>query len=439
MHLISKINFLNKNFFSLVLALIPFSFVAGNMVININVILIITATILIYNKSFFNMKFYKVDKIILAFFLLIIFTGIINEILVLNDLSWRPKFATTIKSIFFLKYFLLYLSLRFLVENKIIKLKFFYITCSIASIFVCLDIFFQYFTGKDIFGYDLVPEMRKLSGPFGNEYIAGGFIQRFSIFSFFLIPLYFAKNVQNYIKYLIPILFIIFFLGIILSGNRMPMLLFLFNLALILIFQKQVKKYFLPFIFSILIVFISVFNLNEKVKLNFESFYGQISKILVIALNKDLNKNESPQYFKEFSSFYETWKVNKYIGGGIKNFRYYCHVRDNIDKNSKFICNMHPHNYYLEILTETGLLGCGIVLCFFIITLYLSFFKKYFSFSNLKNNNSIVPFMFLFIIEIFPIKSTGSFFTTGNATYIFLILAILIGLIRKENLIENKI
>ena len=46
--------------------------------------------------------------------------------------------------------------------------------------------------------------------------------------------------------------------------------------------------------------------------------------------------------------------------------------------------------------------------------------------------------MFLFISEIFPIKSTGSFFTTGNATYIFLIMAILIGLRNQDNLIEKK-
>ena len=55
----------------------------------------------------------------------------------------------------------------------------------------------------------------------------------------------------------------------------------------------------------------------------------------------------------------------------------------------------------------------------------------------MKNNHIITPFIFLFIAEIFPIKSTGSFFTTGNATYLFLILAILIGLTRL-NSIENK-
>jgi hypothetical protein len=49
-----------------------------------------------------------------------------------------------------------------------------------------------------------------------------------------------------------------------------------------------------------------------------------------------------------------------------------------------------------------------------------------------------VPFIFLFFMEIFPLRSTGSFFTTANTTYLFLIIGILIGIIRKENSIENK-
>ena len=70
--------------------------------------------------------------------------------------------------------------------------------------------------------------------------------------------------------------------------------------------------------------------------------------------------------------------------------------------------------------------------------LYLSFIKKYFLRSSLKDNVIITPFIFLFFSEIFPLKSTGSFFTTGNASYIFLIIAVLVGLIQKENSFENK-
>tara|TARA_B100001121_G_C18395383_1_gene482811 strand:- start:312 stop:614 length:303 start_codon:yes stop_codon:yes gene_type:complete len=100
---------------------------------------------------------------------------------------------------------------------------------------------------------------------------------------------------------------------------------------------------------------------------------------------------------------------------------------------------MHPHNYYLEILTETGIVGFLIISLIFLKILYLSFYKKYISKSSFSANNTVVPFIFLFIAEIFPLKSTGSFFTTGNTTYLFLILAIIVGLNCKENLIEKKI
>ena len=438
MHFISGLNFLKNNFFNIALALIPLSFIAGNMVININVILIILSAAIFYNKKLVDLKIYFLDKIIITFFILVIVTGLINDILVLNKLSWGTNFATTLRSLLFLKYLLFYFIVRFLIENEIIKLKYFFISASLASIFVCLDLFYQFVNGVDIFGYKIIPGFRKLGGPFGDELIAGSYIQRFSIFSFFVLPLFLIRQSKNYIKYLIPVLFFIFFLGIILSGNRMPFLLFLLTITLMLIFQKETRKYLLSFIIILPIFFITIYNSSEKVKSNFDNFYSQIYKITVIAVEGNFNEKTSPQYLKEFASFYETWRLNKYIGGGIKSFRYYCHVRENIDPNSKFVCNMHPHNYYLEILTETGLIGFILVISLFLVSLYLSFYKKYFSNTQLSQNNYIIPFIFLFIAEIFPIKSTGSFFTTGNTTYIFLILAILIGLIRKDNLFENK-
>ena len=155
-------------------------------------------------------------------------------------------------------------------------------------------------------------------------------------------------------------------------------------------------------------------------------------------LNQDLKSENVPPYLKEFVSFYDTWRLNKYIGGGIKTFRYYCHLRENIEKKSKFVCNMHPHNYYLEILTETGIIGFLLISIIFFQALNMSFVKKYFSNSKLKDNHIIVPFLFLFITEIFPLKSTGSFFTTGNATYFFLVFALTIALSERYKLIEKK-
>tara|TARA_Y200000002_G_C22581977_1_gene621276 strand:+ start:65 stop:706 length:642 start_codon:yes stop_codon:yes gene_type:complete len=212
----------------------------------------------------------------------------------------------------------------------------------------------------------------------------------------------------------------------------------MFAIFLIIAFNKQTRKFFLPTLIVATIVFYLFINFNSKANRNFNSFYYQIKTMSIILVEKDFSNKNIPPYLREFLSFYDTWLMHKYIGGGIKNFRYYCHKRSNIDKNSKFVCNMHPHNYYLEILTETGILGFSIITLAFSIVLYLTLIQKYFNKSAINNNKIIIPFIFLFLVEIFPIKSTGSFFTTGNATYLFILIGILIGLMRKENLIENK-
>ena len=438
MNLFSSLSRYRENYFSILLALLPFSYIAGNMIININIILIILSTILIFRKNLFQLKFFIIDKLILSFFTLIIISGIINDYYFYTEkLEWLGYFSTTLKSILFLKYLLLYLCLRFLFENDFLNLKFFFIGCLISSLFVCFDLLYQLYFGKDIFGFPKPGVGRKLGGPFGDELIAGSFIQRFSIFSFFLIPIFYKKELNKYLKYVISFLFLIFFIGITISGNRMPLILFLFTICLVILFQKETRKYLLSFVMSFSLIFIVIITLSKDIRDNFGVFRVEITNIIK-SIGKNGVSENSPHYLKEFASFYETWKINKYLGGGIKNFRYYCHVRENIPKDSKFICNMHPHNYYLEILTETGLMGLLISGTLFFLILYTTLVKKYFLRSPLNNNNTIIPFIFLFIAEIFPLKSTGSFFTTGNATYLFLIIGILLALTRKEISIENK-
>ena len=421
------------NYLNLLFATIPISFIAGNTVINANVILLIISTFFLYGRNPFKIKYYLLDKIIILFFLVTLFTGFFNNLyLYYSDIKDFPKdFTIIIKSLSYLRYFALYLVIRFLIEKKILDFKYFFISCFVFSIFVSLDIFYQLTFGKDIFGF--VATGRKLSGPFSDELIAGSYLQRFSLFSFFLFPIFFNIETKKIIKFLIPLLFIVFFSAIIISGNRMPLILFILGTSALLVFQKETRKYIPMFILVFSLTFLVIFKFNSTVKSNFNNFYSQIDGIIETSI---LKKTDNPysHYSKQFNSFYDTWLINKYIGGGIKSFRYYCHTRPNIDKNSKFKCNMHPHNYYLEILTETGVIGFLIITSIFFMTLYISFFKKYFTASKLKNNHIITPFIFLFLIEIFPIKSTGSFFTTANATFIFLIIGVIIALARKENL-----
>ncbi len=426
-----------KNYFNFLTCLIPLSFIAGNLIINLNILILILSSLTIFKNELVKIKFYLLDKIICSFFLFILFTGIFNDIYFFIYDLYPKGINTTLKSIFFLKYLFLYFALRFLVEKSLIDLKYFFISSSFFSIFVCLDILYQFYFGKDIFGFEGIK--RKLSGPFGDELIAGGYIQRFSLFSFFTIPFFFKHKTRFSNKIFISILFVIFLIGIILSGNRMPLIIFIMTLFMTLLFDKKLRKYLLLLSLIIPLIFFIFYNFNSAAKKNFGDFYFQISNSIEIIKNKDFESENMPQYLREFSTFYDTWLLNKYIGGGIKNFRWYCHHRKpGINLKSGFICNMHPHNYYLEILTDVGLIGFFIVVFIFLLILYRAYIKKYFSSYLMEDNKIVLPFLFLFIAEIFPLKSTGSFFTTGNSTYIFLILGILIGLINRNNSIENQ-
>ena len=68
MYLLSNLKLSKSTFFSLLLALMPFSFIAGNMIININLIFIIFSAIILFNKSLLKIKLFFLDKLILLYF-----------------------------------------------------------------------------------------------------------------------------------------------------------------------------------------------------------------------------------------------------------------------------------------------------------------------------------------------------------------------------------
>ena len=131
---ILKFKITNLEYLSFLLALLPLSFIAGNTIINGNILLIIISAILFYKTKRFKIQYFLLDKILIIFFLLILFTGIFNDItlsIYYRELSsWKGYFSTTEKSFFFLRFLILYFVLRFLVEKENLSLKYFFITSS---------------------------------------------------------------------------------------------------------------------------------------------------------------------------------------------------------------------------------------------------------------------------------------------------------------------
>ena len=137
-----------------------------------------------------------------------------------------------------------------------------------------------------------------------------------------------------------------------------------------------------------------------------------------------------------FMAAIDTWKDNKIFGNGIKSFREDCwklqykpdyYLGEELYPDKKLrLCSNHPHNYYLEILTETGIVGL-------FVTLIIGLLFLIFIFKNLKyikqinfENFIILSASISLILETIPLKSTGSLFSTNNATYLILISSIVL-------------
>ena len=416
--------YLKINIIDVLLALIPFSFIMGNPAININILMIIIYGLFTNRLSVFKIEYHFFDKLIFSFFLVSIFSLLLNSFE-----SQRIEEYYLLKTLAFLRYLLLYCVLRFFFDKKKIDFNLFLISCSILVSFVSFDLFYQLIFGQDIFGHPI--KHYKLSGPFGEELIAGSYLQRFAPFLFISIIFFFKKQFIRNCAVLAAI--IIIFAALLTAGNRMPTLLFLLMIFLACLHLVQFRKYLLIACAIVPLVTFSLAKSNDRILHGITGLYNQLENISYIYLfnTEKFDPNEVPEQIFHFKSGIDTWSLNKLKGGGIKSFRFNCWVAQE-EINGTWSCATHPHNYYLEILSDLGLLGITVPIIILII-LIISFKGK--NFFNQADNFKIIfsTSLFLLFIEFFPIKSSGSFFSTFNAAYIFILLSIFVSFYKKNN------
>ena len=110
---------------NLLFSFIPISFLAGNLILNINILLFIVLGIFFYGKDIFNLNFNNLDKLIIVFFTYTIFTGILNNFYFKSE-SLNEDFTIITKSLLYIRFLFLYLVIRILIKNELINFKLFY-------------------------------------------------------------------------------------------------------------------------------------------------------------------------------------------------------------------------------------------------------------------------------------------------------------------------
>ena len=397
----------------------PLFAILGAAFVNLFYILIILTSLLHYRNSKAE---FKCNKYFIVYF---IFPYII--ILLSYLFSDYKNFSNLLRSLLSFKFFILPFIFLFFVKNK-----FFFRVLGFNSfiilVFLGCDIIFQFFLGHDFFGIKSTIENR-YSGFLAEEFVAGSFTSFFCIYFF----LYF--NLDKFIlkKYIFIFLISTFFLYvIIITGERLAFLRFFFLLVIIYIFYPKNIKTKIIFLaaFIIIIANIFIFNKSSKIRVyEFLFFMGLNNKIIEYnpsyAKLANNNKLSNSPWISHWKTSYLIFKDHKITGVGLKNFREACKEEkyqsyNILSDNYASSCTTHPHNLYLEIASELGLIG--LIYFFYILIIFFQNLKNDLLKNFKKKENSVLFSLIFFFLSI-PFLPSGSIFSSYSGGILFFMIS----------------
>ena len=413
-------NFLQK-IFILQIGLMPATIVAGPALAEANLFLLSIISLYV----FFKKKDYLIIKqnkniIILfgCFCLFIILTSIFSDH-VLFSLK---------NSLFYFRFGIYALSIFYVLRIIVSKINIVYNLISITLIVLIVDALIQIYFKQNILGYESEYGVLRISGMFGDEYVLGSFLQK-TIPIYLFLTFYTNKKIRFIHLIFISLIYLIIFR----TGERSAFFLTTLFLLTLLFTNYYIRKKII-IIFSIFAVLVPIILFeNFRFTERYIQIYKQVfdptkfweKKFLkdnsyLLLIQKELPDNSKINTYKNTKGFYffsfhhemtfnsalKMFKNNPVLGIGVKNFRKNCSkYSDNI-----YGCSTHPHNTYIQLLSETGIFGFCLVL-FLFLSLILEFVK--YSRRNV-NDTKVRDYWIILnvgiIINLWPFIPTGNFF-----------------------------
>ncbi len=410
---------------TILFSILPISIIIGSSFSLINVVLFSPCFIIIYFSK--NEIIIKDFKPILLLFILYLY-------LILNSLISIDITSGIYRNFGFIRFILFFLMLNYIFfingKNSIILNIW-----TAVFLIVLVDVYIERFTGSNIFGFGKL-EVNGVPQPYANrvisffrtEPIAGAFLCGFC----FIVMGYVLKFLKS--KKILKILGFIIILsclfGVILTGERSNGLKVLIGFIVFISIIDYVNlRSKIIILLSIFTIFILIINFSDYIKLRYiGQFYSEIK-------TKDQRKKffESSLYIRLYKSGFYVFKNNPWFGVGNKNYRIETCDKKKNSINKEYICLTHPHQVYIEMLSEHGIVGTIIILS---IIFYLMFriIRKI-----IVSRNFIQAGCFTYLlINFIPILPSGSFFSDFNLTLFMINLSLMYAVNKETNIFSKK-
>ena len=345
---------------------------------------------------FKNNNFYYVRNIPFIIFLLFCIISIIcslqAEDISLSIKSSLPYFRIGVFSCF----------IWYLIDKDKNILTYFYYALVLCFLALVIDGYFQYFTGINLSGFKI--SGNRIASFFGDELIMGSYLSRFFplLFALFLV-----KQKQKFEIYFIGFLFILVDVLIYLSGERSPFFFLNLSTVFIIILIKEYQKFRLvTFIIAIAcIIFLSV----NSSKLSDRMFKDPARDMGLIKSSKE-SIIFSPAHDSHYRTAFNMFKDRSILGHGPRMFREIC--KDKKYAVGVFPCSTHPHNFYIQLLAETGIVG----FLFLFSALSYVFYTALRQFKSIifKQKRPLTDYQVCLLagilITVWPLSPNGNFF-----------------------------
>ncbi len=328
----------------------------------------------------------------------------------------------------YLRFGIFALSMWYLLNKNEKLLKYLFYCFLFVILFLEIDGIFQFINFHNLFGYPLL--QNRVSSLFGDELVLGSFLSRNFPLFLALFFFYFKKNEISKKVILIFIITIIFVpILVFISGERSSFFFIILSIIFFFLFINK-KIYYIPILISIFLIIVGIFSLENRFS---ERIINQTKKQLTFKTEekKYLLNVFSVTHEEHYRSALRIFKDNIFFGAGPRSFRIKCSEEKYLVSQTS--CITHPHNTYIQLLSETGIIG---FLFIFFIFLFLCLKCVKMVYHKFFLNSYIDPIkcclLASFLITLWPIVPSGNFFTNWLNVIFYLPVGFFLWTIEKE-------